>query len=103
MPQCHFPCFPHQLTCSRIRLRSIIIAARAKMLAWARTYGQFRGASLPSSSKNGAVQNEDSTSRFGEADEVTADVGPGWEWENEILGMWNGILGVLADDEHGED
>jgi hypothetical protein len=68
------------------------------MLAWARTYGQFRGASLPSSS-----QNEDSTSRFGEADEVTADVGPGWEWENEILGMWNGILGVLADDEHGED
>jgi hypothetical protein len=65
------------------------------MLAWARTYGQFRGASLPSSSKNGAVQNEDSTSRF--------DVGPGWEWENEILGMWNGILGVLADDEHGED
>jgi hypothetical protein len=79
----------------RIRLRSIILSARAKMLAWARTYGQFRGSALP---------GQDGVDTPGEGSVGVAggegEVGPGWEWGHEILGMWNGSLELLSEEFH---
>ena len=66
----------------RTRLRSIVVASREKMLAWARMYGDFPGSSLP-----------------GEPDDpLTSTQLSAGDWETEILGMWNGILDVLSGD-----
>lgn len=66
----------------RTRLRSIVMASREKMLAWARMYGDFPGSALP-----------------GEPDDPvpSARLRAG-DWETEIIGMWNGILDVLSGD-----
>jgi hypothetical protein len=75
----------------RTRLRSIVITGRAKILAWARSYGSFPGAALGT---NGAQTPLRSNIQLG-------------EWETEIMGMWNGILDMLsggdADDDAEDD
>jgi hypothetical protein len=64
----------------RIRLRSIVMTGRAKILAWARSYGSFPGAALGS---NGAQT-------------PTRNAIPTGDWEMEIMGLWNGILDSLS-------
>lgn len=71
----------------RIRLRSIVMTGRAKILAWARSYGSFPGAALGS---NGAQT-------------PTRAVSVAGDWETEIMGMWNGILDSLSRAEGDED
>lgn len=71
----------HDTDC-RIRLRSIIISSRAKLLAWARSYGSFPGSIFTA---NGVTTSPRDTS--------SAD-----QWETEVMGMWNGILDVLSRD-----
>ena len=82
------------------------------MLAWARTYGHFSGSPLPTTTgsssksardaevngKNGTNgTDQDQADDDDEDDEIPEeDNGPGWEWENEIVGMWNHTLEVLA-------
>ena len=72
----------------RIRLRSIIIAGREKVLAFARTSGNFGWSSFP---------EED-----GEVDCDADHKADAWELE-EILGMWNGTLEMLADHDFDRD
>jgi hypothetical protein len=71
-----------------IRLRSIVMTGRAKVLAWARSYGSFPGAT------------------FGGADTHTpkrAQSAETGDWETEVLGMWNGILDTLSRTDSHED
>ena len=56
------------------------MTARAKILAWARSYGSFPGAALGS---NGAQTPTRASMQTG-------------GWEMEIMGMWNGILDALS-------
>jgi len=56
------------------------MTARAKILAWARSYGSFPGAAL---SSNGAQTPTRASMQTG-------------GWEMEIMGMWNGILDALS-------
>ena len=73
------------LNLRRIRLKSIIIAGREKILAWARSYGHFTGSRFPE-----MCRDDDEVDEAG--------------WEAEVLGMWNGTLDMLASGEdQGED
>ena len=75
----------------RIRLRSIIITGREKILAWARTYGNCGGTTFPG--------GDGESNGNGDAE----DGGAGWEWEDEIMGLLNGTLGALAELDYGRD
>jgi len=72
---------------NRIRLRSIVMTGRAKILAWARTYGSFPGAALGS---NGTQTPTRTSIQAG-------------DWETEIMGMWNRILDSLSRAEGEEE
>ena len=74
----------------RIRLKSIILVGREKLLAWARSYGSFRGSRFPDT---GGPADEESDDQ---------DDGEGREWEDKILGMWNRTLEMLADHDYGQ-
>ncbi|KAK4686886.1 hypothetical protein P7C73_g3233, partial [Tremellales sp. Uapishka_1] len=65
----------------RIRLRSMILSSREKMIAWARVYGHFKGDKLPGLSE--AESDAESLHEQG-------------EWETQIVGMWNGTLELLS-------
>jgi hypothetical protein len=56
------------------------MTARAKILAWARSYGSFPGAAIGS---NGTQTPTRASMQTG-------------DWEMEIMGMWNGILDSLS-------
>lgn len=56
------------------------MTGRAKILAWARSYGSFPGAALGS---NGAQTPTRNSVQAG-------------DWEMEIMGLWNGILDSLS-------
>ena len=56
------------------------MTGRAKILAWARTYGSFPGAAIGISGAQTPVR---SNIQLG-------------DWETEIMGMWNGILDTLS-------
>ena len=69
----------------RIRLRSIIMASRSKLLAWARIYGDFSGWSYPDG--NGSQDT---------AGASIVDAADGMDWEQEVVGLWNGTLERLS-------
>jgi hypothetical protein len=58
------------------------MTGRAKILAWARSYGSFPGAAIGS---NGAQTPTRASMSMQAGD-----------WEMEIMGMWNGILDSLS-------
>ncbi|WVQ78759.1 hypothetical protein IAT38_000850 [Cryptococcus sp. DSM 104549] len=74
----------------RIRLRSIILSGREKMLAWAGTYGSFPGSSLPSSTPASEAPIAGSGTSDGGASSTEG-------WETEILNMWDGALELLSE------
>ncbi|ORX36484.1 hypothetical protein BD324DRAFT_651722 [Kockovaella imperatae] len=73
----------------RIRLRSIIMASRSKFVAWARTYGDFSGVSYPPGSDDAGLTPT--------ALSAESSLDPDMEWEQEVIGLWNGTLQKLSD------
>lgn len=65
---------------SRVRLRSMVDAARDKLLAWARPYGDF----------GGEVLGPD-----GDDEDELVPVEDTVGWEAEVTGLWGGILIAL--------
>ncbi|WVQ64797.1 uncharacterized protein L199_002966 [Kwoniella botswanensis] len=75
----------------KIRLRSIILSSRARVLAWARPYGSFdwAGSALPS-------ESDTSTSTSGPSREEIVVATRSGGWEEEVLSMWKHLLDVLS-------
>ena len=69
----------------RIRLKNIVISGREKLLAWARTYGDFSAKAIADLAESDATG------------EVVSGKEVGLEWEVEVVRMWNGTLEALAD------
>ena len=67
----------------RIRLKSIVLASRAKFLSWARDYGDFPKASIDDDSAASGIDE--------------SELDQGLEWEKEVIGLWNGTLQKLSD------
>lgn len=63
------------------------MTGRAKILAWARTYGSFPGAAIGPSGAQTPVRAN-----------IQLD-----DWETEIMGMWNGILDTLSGGDADDD
>ncbi|WWC87763.1 uncharacterized protein L201_002655 [Kwoniella dendrophila CBS 6074] len=81
----------------KIRLKSIILSSKSRLLAWSRTYGNFDdvGSSLPGSSvpiTHESKPHEDSYQRGKRSTSKEAG------WEEEVLTMWNKLLDHLAQD-----
>ncbi|KAK6907230.1 hypothetical protein I203_101220 [Kwoniella mangroviensis CBS 8507] len=76
----------------KIRLKSIILSSRARVLAWARPYGNFdkSGSALPNES--------DGTTPIPEMQEDVVVATNSGGWEEEILSMWDQLQDVLSHD-----
>ncbi|WVW80028.1 hypothetical protein I302_102001 [Kwoniella bestiolae CBS 10118] len=72
----------------KIRLKSIVMSSRSRLLAWSRPYGNFDcpGSSLP----------DEETEPQSDTNTVVATHSGGWE--EEVLLMWNNLLEVLSND-----
>lgn len=73
----------------RTRLRSMLLAGREKIIAWARSYGDFPSSALPS--------DDQDTSRGQGRRDTDAQMSVGQDWESEVLGLFNGTLEALSD------
>ncbi|WRT65591.1 uncharacterized protein IL334_002536 [Kwoniella shivajii] len=78
-------------TTERIRLKSIIISSRSRLIAWSRTYGNFEGSSIR------VEQNEASIANEFVATKALEGVRKGG-WEEEMTLMWNDLLDILSRD-----
>lgn len=74
-----------------IRLRSIMISARQRLVAWARQYGDFKGETLNAEHDIAAKESQDRP----------AAAASDWDWEMEIRRMWNGTAELLTDLDEG--
>ncbi|WWC97072.1 hypothetical protein V866_003949 [Kwoniella sp. B9012] len=76
----------------KIRLKSIILSSRARVLAWARPYGNFdtAGSALPNES--------DGTTPIPEMQEGNVVTTNSGGWEEEVVAMWAQLLDVLSHD-----
>jgi hypothetical protein len=63
------------------------MTGRAKVLAWARSYGSFPGATFGGDGTHTPKRE-------------IAETG---DWETEVMGMWNGILDTLSRTDSHED